>query len=116
MQEFPSSAHWQPHASGSGFLTEVDDVSQCISNILSTPKGSSPLKPDFGSDVYLYVDYPVNQARPHIVRESVDAIRQWETRCTVTRVNVSADESGMLIGVYFKLADGIEHFVEVRPV
>lgn len=112
----PRTAHWQPAPSGSGFLEGVDDVAQCITNILITPKGSRPLNPDFGSDVYLYIDYPINQARPHIVRESVDAVRKWEKRCSITTVDVlEAAPATLLVRVGFKLADGIERFVEVRP-
>jgi phage baseplate assembly protein W len=82
------------HASGlaaerlGAVVTDADDIGQCIRTILSTPKGSSPHRPTFGSDVHLYVDYPVNSARPHIVREVVDALRNWEPRIDVVKVRV----------------------------
>jgi hypothetical protein len=66
--------------------------------------------------VWLYLDYPIDRARPHVVRETVQAIRRWEPRVTVTRVIVSLDEVARLkITVFFRLASGIEVSMEVRP-
>lgn len=112
----PTTAHWQPALEGGGFVEGIEDIRQCIRIILETPLGSDPLRPDFGSNLHLYLDYPIDRARPHIVRETVEAIRKWETRCTVKRVSVSIEEtSSLLIQVYFILADGVEDSVEVRP-
>lgn len=112
----PKTAHWQPALDNDGFVEGIDDIRQSIRIILETPLGSDPLRPDFGSNLSLYLDYPIDRARPHIVRETVEAIRKWEDRCTVKRVSVSIEEtSGLLIQVYFILADGVEESVEVRP-
>ena len=70
-------------------MTDVQDVEQCIRIILTTPKGSDPHRPLFGSDLHLYVDHPVNSARPHIVREAVMALMTWEPRIDVVNVTVS---------------------------
>jgi uncharacterized protein len=64
------------------------DVEQCIAIILTTPQGSDPLRPTFGSDVWRYIDYPVNLATPRIVSELTRAITQWEPR--VKLVSASA--------------------------
>lgn len=113
---FPKSAHWQPALHGDGFVEGLADVEQCMSIILMTPLGSEPLRPDFGSNIHLYVDWPIDRARPHMVRETVDAIRKWETRVTVTKVQVLlVDITETLIRTFYKLADGIERFFEVRP-
>ena len=83
------------HASGLAsdrlgeLVTDVQDVEQCIRIILTTPKGSDPHRPLFGSDLHLYVDHPVNSARPHIVREAVMALMTWEPRIDVVNVTVS---------------------------
>ena len=112
----PKSQHWQPALEGEGFVEGLDDIKQCISNILSTPIGSQPLRPDFGSNLYQYIDWPIQRARPHIVREAVDAIRKWETRVTVTRVTVELNvDARIALTVFFKLADGIERSMEVYP-
>ena len=86
------SAHAQAlglndNLSGS-LVTDVDDINQCIHIILHTPKSADPLRPTFGCDQDKYLDSPINIARPHLVREITDALRQWEPRIVVTRVSV----------------------------
>lgn len=90
------------HASGLAsdrlgeLVTDTQDVDQCIRIILTTPKGSDPHRPLFGSNLHLYIDYPVNSARPHIVREAVNALREWEPRIEVVKVTVSLVEVAAL--------------------
>lgn len=65
---------WQYKLNSIGEVAEgVEDINQCIAIILLTQNGSDPLRPTFGSDIYKYVDYPVNSAKANIIRESVDA-------------------------------------------
>ena len=90
------------HASGFAndrlgeLVTDFQDVDQCIRIILTTPKGSNPHRPLFGSNQHLYIDYPVNSARPHIVREVVNALRQWEPRIDVVQVTVTLSDMAAL--------------------
>ena len=110
------SLHWQPALGGEGIVENIDDLNQAIQVILRTPKGSDPLRPEFGSDLHLYLDYPIHRARPHVVRESVEAIRRWEPRLSVVRVAVSQEgDAGVKIAVVFRLANGIEATAEVMP-
>lgn len=109
----PNVSHWQPSRSGTGFATQLEDLNQCIANILETPLGANPLRPDFGSNVYLYLDWPITRARPHLVRETVEAIGKWEKRLKVTKVLVFSQFEKTVIRPYFKLSDGVERFTEV---
>ena len=96
-------------------VADLDDISQCIRVILTTPKGTDPLRPEFGSDLHLYLDYPIHRARPHVVRESVEAIRRWEPRVTVERVEFYLVEvSHAAIRVVWRLADGFQGSTEVK--
>jgi phage baseplate assembly protein W len=108
------------HASGLAsdrlgeLVTDIQDVDQCIRIILTTPKGSDPHRPLFGSNLHLYIDYPVNSARPHIVREAVNALREWEPRIEVVKVTVSlVDVAALACVVEWKFAAGVaeESFV-----
>lgn len=109
------SHHWQPALGRDGVVEGADDIRQAIAIILSTPKGGDPLRPDFGSSLYLYLDYPIDRARPHVARETVRAIRRWEPRATVTRVSMEIDPpAGILVTAYFRMADGVEASAEVR--
>jgi hypothetical protein len=113
----PRAHHWQPALGRDGYVEGIDDIRQAIAIILRTPQGSDPLRPDFGNRVWMYLDYPIDRARPHIVRETVEAIRRWEPRVKVTRVVVGLDgEAAIKITVYVKLAgEGDEISAEVRP-
>ena len=95
-------------------VTDIQDVDQCIRIILTTPKGSDPHRPLFGSNLHLYIDYPVNSARPHIVREAVNALREWEPRIEVVKVTVSlVDVAALACVVEWEFAAGVaeESFV-----
>lgn len=86
---------------------DTQDVDQCIRIILTTPKGSDPHRPLFGSALHLYIDYPVNIARPHIVREAVIALREWEPRIEVVQVTVSlVGVAALACVVQWRFVDG----------
>lgn len=97
---------WQYKLNEIGSVAEgVDDINQCIAVILTTPKGTVPHRPTFGSDIYKYVDYPVNEAIPNIIRESIDSINLWETRIKLTSVTAEIIEAQVKINVEWTLKD-----------
>lgn len=113
---FPNTEHWQPALEGDSYVTDLDDIHQCISNILTTPKGSQPLRPDFGSDLYLYIDSPIQESRPYLVRETIEPIKKWEPRVTPKRVQIALEgDSQTVITTFCALADGVEVSFQVRP-
>lgn len=102
------SIHWQPALGQHGDVVEgVADIEQAIHIILKTPKGSDPHRPDFGSNVHRYIDWPVTRAIPHLVRESVEAIRKWEPRCELVKVEPRIDGAQIIQRVLWRLADGM---------
>lgn len=104
-----TSAHWQPELGTPGSVVEgLSDLNQAIRVILLTPKGSDPHRPEFGSDINKYIDWPANLITPYLVRESVEAIKRWEPRVTVVQVIVDIDSSKVTLRVKWKVADGIE--------
>lgn len=111
----PATRHWQPARTGIGYAVGLEDIQQSFDNILTTPIGSNPNRPWFGSNVHLYLDLPLEEARPHLVRESVDALRKWEKRTEITRVEVFRIVEQTTLRIWFKLADGIERFLDVKP-
>lgn len=114
MNRLSDSLHWQPALGSFGIVETLADIDQAIRVILRTPKGSDPHRPDFGSNLPLYLDYPIDQAVPHLVRETVEAIRQWEPRCELIKVTPTIAESRITLRVQWKLADGIQRETEVR--
>lgn len=97
---------WQYKLNEIGSVSEgVDDINQCIALILSTRKGTVPHRPTFGSNIYKYIDYPVNEASPNIIRETIDAITQWETRIKLTSVTANILNSQIKINVEWTLKE-----------
>lgn len=95
---------WQLKMNSIGEVAEgVDDINQCIAVILLTQKGSVPHRPTFGSNIHKYIDYPVNEAVPNIVREATDAINEWEKRINLKSVQVEIVESLIKIKVEWTL-------------
>ncbi|MBR6127888.1 GPW/gp25 family protein [bacterium] len=95
---------WQFKLNGIGDVAEgVEDINQCIATILNTPKGSDPHRPTFGSNIYKYVDYPINTAKPNVIRETIDAITLWEQRINVNSVIVEIEYEHLYIKVEWTL-------------
>ncbi|HSA05862.1 MAG TPA: GPW/gp25 family protein [Candidatus Gastranaerophilales bacterium] len=87
-------ADWQPELNKIGSVVEgIDDINQCIAIILTTRKGSVPHRPEFGCDIWKFIDNPVNIAIPNIIREATDAINQWETRIEIESITATINES-----------------------
>ena len=75
---------------GLGLVVQgIADINQCIGIILSTPKGSDPLRPTFANDLWQLLDAPITVARPALVREIVEGITKWEPRVRVLSVVVN---------------------------
>ncbi|MCI7507984.1 GPW/gp25 family protein [Desulfovibrio piger] len=104
----PATPHWQLALGDEGVAQQIADVHQCIRIILTTPKGSDPLRPEFGCDAGGYLDLPLDAARPHIVRE-VRAALAWEPRIRVDNVSVTQgrEQSGghAVVHITWTLAD-----------
>lgn len=64
------------------------ELDQTIKIILSTPYGADIHRPTFASNIFNYIDYPIPQATPNVVRESVVALQRWEPRITLRAVDV----------------------------
>lgn len=78
---------WQMKIGSPGEVVQgVDEIIQSINIILKTPKGSVPLRPDFGSDLYKCIDKPIHSAIPILVHEIIESLTKWESRIEVKRV------------------------------
>jgi len=108
------SAHWQPRLHAPGEVVEGWlDIDQAIRIILTTPKGSDRHRPEFGFGGYDYLDWPVNRATPHLVREAVRAIRRWEKRAEVVKIDIRVDGPHIVLRAILQAADGVLRDSEV---
>lgn len=90
------SVNWQFSVNKIGEISEgVDDLRQCIQIILTTTKGSDPLRPLFGSDIWRFIDTPVITAVANISAEIIDSIGKWESRIIIEKLTYNVDGSRM---------------------
>jgi len=86
-------------------VTDVGDIAQCIYIILHTALGSDPHRPTFGSDLYKYLDAPIDTARPFIAREVRRAPGQWEPRLDLVQVKVTpSDVAALEVDIYWQIS------------
>ena len=61
------ATNWQLSKQNIGqVVSGIEDIRQCVGIILTTTKGSCPLSPLFGSDIWKFIDTPVNTAVANI--------------------------------------------------
>lgn len=90
------SQNWQLSLEGQGRIVQgLRDIGQSILLITSTMKGSDPLRPTFGCDLFDFIDQPLPVAGPAMASAIRDAVNLWEPRVTVLAVRYSRqDEHG----------------------
>jgi uncharacterized protein len=82
-----TSADWSLALGVIGEVVQgIADVEQCLGIIVTTPRGSDPLRPAFGADIWRFIDFPINLALPAIVSELTLAITMWEPRVKLLSV------------------------------
>lgn len=79
---------WQFELFGDGVVQDGDDLNQAIALILTTPLGSDAHRPGFSTGVWSYVDIPIPRATPFVIRESSQAVQEWEPRVNLDAVQV----------------------------
>ncbi|CAE6841763.1 hypothetical protein R69746_06957 [Paraburkholderia aspalathi] len=75
-------------------IADLDHLYQSIGKILSTPRTSCIKRRTFGSDVFACVDAANNgTTRTRLYAAVATALMRWEPRLTLTRVQLTVDES-----------------------
>lgn len=79
------------------WLTGEAHLRQSIVDILTTPLGSRVMRRDYGSRLYQWVDAPMNRKTlVEIYAVAAEALRRWEPRLEVSRIQVEQIASGRL--------------------
>ena len=86
-------------------LSGFEEIDQRIRIIVSTPLGSVPLFPDFGNDIFRYIDLPTTLAQRLLIDATLRAIKRWETGIEITeaRVDVDAENARLTFALSWKL-------------
>lgn len=65
-------------------LTEIAHIEQSIVDIITTPVGSRLMNRAYGSQLFSYVDQPLNEeTRLNLIVATGEAIEQWEKRVSL---------------------------------
>ena len=90
------TAYWSPHLGNAGEIVEnVEDINQCIQVILTTPAGSDPHRPDFANRLGDYIDRPITEVTPLLIKEVYASIERWEPRVNIDDVKVLPSSSNL---------------------
>lgn len=103
------AVNWQLSVNKIGEVVEgIEDLRQCIQIILTTTKGSDPLRPLFGSDIWRFIDTPVTTAVANISAEIIDSIGKWESRVNVEKLSYNIVGSRMDFELTAKMVESGE--------
>lgn len=98
---------WSISTIGYGVIVEgLAVIRQRIDLVLRTTKRSDPLRPEFGSRIYQYIDTPLNVAIPNIKAEIIDVLATWIPEIKITSVSHRfIDESNPVFFITYELLD-----------
>ncbi|HJU46358.1 MAG TPA: GPW/gp25 family protein, partial [Chitinophagaceae bacterium] len=98
---------WSISTIGYGVVVEgLAVIRQRIDLVLRTTKRSDPLRPEFGSNIYQYIDTPLNVAIPNIKAEIIYALEMWVPEIKITSVSHRYnDESNPVFPITYQLLD-----------
>lgn len=80
-------------------VTGINDLKQCVFNILMTVPGSDPLRPTFGCYVFQYLGKPTNKVVPQMMKKITEAIALYEPRVEVTEITAEINLSNVLFNI-----------------
>lgn len=79
-------------------LSGIEHLKQSVRDILTTPIGSRVMRRGYGSRLFQLIDNPINsETIADIIAESSDALKKWEKRVVVTKVEVVSGQPGQVI-------------------
>lgn len=78
-------------------LSADDHLAQSIHDILTTPKNTRVMRRDYGSDLPLLIDAPMNgETLIDLYAATAEALARWEPRFRLRRVEVPEAVAGKL--------------------
>jgi len=84
----------------------VKSVMQNIRVILTTQRGTDVHRPDFGSDIWQFIDQPLTAITiGKINAEITDAIERFEPRVKVKNISLTKAYAGIKVSIEVQLRD-----------
>lgn len=78
-------------ADTSQYVEGIEDVKQCWQNIMFTIPGTIPLQPEFGCDLFKYLDKPNTDSFGKVRNVIIAALERWEPRAKISKVTRTSD-------------------------
>jgi uncharacterized protein len=96
-------------------LIDLDaHLAQSIGDILTTPVGSRVMRRDYGSDLPLLIDAPMNgETMIDLFAATADALDRWEPRYVLLRVQVTEATAGRMTLILTGEVQGVATTQEV---
>ena len=79
---------------------DFEDIKQCWENIVFTIPGTIPLMPDFGCNIFQYLDRPTSDSFGKARNVIIAALEKWEKRAKITKVTRTIEGSIVLINIF----------------
>lgn len=102
-----TAKNWSPRLGAFGeIVTDLEDIAQAIRIIGTTRLGERPLEPEFGSEIYRWIDAPLDVARANIPVAIYTSIGRWEPRVIINsvQVDIAPSMAGLVILIDWSLA------------
>lgn len=100
------SSDWQLSLDENATVVQgAGDINQSIQLVLSTERGSDPLRPEYGIRIGP-IDRPVNIAAPEIVQECIAAIQRWERRAIIETIGAAIEGEKITVTIRWRDARG----------
>ena len=79
-------------------LSGLEHLRQSVRDILTTPIGTRVMRREYGSQLYALLDAPLNRSTlMDLYAATADALRRWEPRLRVTKVQADMPEPGAVV-------------------
>lgn len=79
-------------------LGGLEHLRQSVRDILTTPIGSRVMRREYGSQLFLLVDAPLNRSTiMDIYAATADALKRWEPRIKVKSVKLNSNLAGSIL-------------------
>ncbi|WP_413874164.1 GPW/gp25 family protein [Albidovulum sp.] len=91
-----------------GRIEDEAHLAQSVVDILSTPRGTRVMRRDYGSDLPLLIDRPINgETIIDVYQATAEALARWEPRIRLTRVEIEeATAGGVTLQLTYETDDG----------
>lgn len=116
-KDLPLAFNKNPITKDISFAKNEEAVKKSLLNLLRTPKGTRPFRPDFGVDLIRYLFEPADyNTEVNVNKEVADAIRKFEPRVQLISIESTIKEdTGIQIRIaYFVVGFSQQQIIETN--